>query len=102
MEVCVSCYDLSRLLFDLKMNEAMYQKSLEDFEKLYTGVGPQNYAWYQGKFQKLGHELYPKFKIGLIREFIYNYKIDGKKLDPITLLKQLAPDIMKQFLDEMK
>jgi hypothetical protein len=28
----VSCYDLSRLLFDLKMKDAIYQKSLEDFE----------------------------------------------------------------------
>jgi hypothetical protein len=28
----VSCYDLSRLLFDLKMNESIYQKSLKDFE----------------------------------------------------------------------
>jgi hypothetical protein len=28
----VSCYNLSRLLFDLKMNESVYQKSLNDFE----------------------------------------------------------------------
>jgi len=28
----VSCYDLSRLLFDLKMNESVYQKSLNDLE----------------------------------------------------------------------
>ena len=28
----MSCYDLSRLLFDLKMNESVYQKSLTDFE----------------------------------------------------------------------
>jgi hypothetical protein len=28
----VSCYDLSRLLFDLKMNESIYQRSLKDFE----------------------------------------------------------------------
>jgi len=28
----VSCYNLSRLLFDLKMNESVYQKSLKDFE----------------------------------------------------------------------
>lgn len=28
----MSCYDLSRLLFDLKMDEATYQKSLQDFE----------------------------------------------------------------------
>jgi hypothetical protein len=28
----VSCYHLSRLLFDLKMNESLYQRSLKDFE----------------------------------------------------------------------
>ena len=28
----MSCYHLSRLLFDLKMNESIYQRSLEDFE----------------------------------------------------------------------
>jgi hypothetical protein len=30
--VIVSCYDLSRLLFDLKMKEAVYHRSLEDIE----------------------------------------------------------------------
>jgi hypothetical protein len=28
----MSCYHLSRLLFDLKMNESLYQRSLQDFE----------------------------------------------------------------------
>jgi len=28
----VSCYHLSRLLFDLKMNESFYQRALADFE----------------------------------------------------------------------
>lgn len=28
----MSCYHLSRLLFDLKMNESLYQRSLKDFE----------------------------------------------------------------------
>lgn len=28
----MSCYHLSRLLFDLKMNESIYQRSLKDFE----------------------------------------------------------------------
>jgi hypothetical protein len=28
----MSCYDLSRLLFDLKMNDSVYQNSLKDFE----------------------------------------------------------------------
>ena len=30
----MSCYDLSRLLFDLKMKEAVYQSSLKDFERV--------------------------------------------------------------------
>ena len=33
----MSCYDLSRLLFDLKMNESIYQRSLEDFEAVMRG-----------------------------------------------------------------
>ena len=28
----MSCYDLSRLLFDLKMNEARFQNSLQNFD----------------------------------------------------------------------
>jgi len=28
----VSCYHLSRLLFDLKMSDKVYQRSLKDFE----------------------------------------------------------------------
>jgi len=28
----VSCYDLSRLMFDLKMSESIYQRALKDFE----------------------------------------------------------------------
>lgn len=28
----MSCYDLSRLLFDLKVNESIYQRSLSDFD----------------------------------------------------------------------
>jgi hypothetical protein len=30
----VSCYDLSRLMFDLKMNESILQRSLKDFENV--------------------------------------------------------------------
>lgn len=33
----MSCYDLSRLLFDLKMNEAIYQRALSDFEAVMAG-----------------------------------------------------------------
>ena len=30
----MSCYHLSRLMFDLKMNESIYQRSLKDFESV--------------------------------------------------------------------
>ena len=30
----MSCYDLSRLLFDLKMKEALYRRALADFENV--------------------------------------------------------------------
>ena len=33
----MGCYDLSRLLFDLKMNESIYQRSLQDFETVMSG-----------------------------------------------------------------
>ncbi|MGZ8427190.1 MAG: hypothetical protein ACXWYD_19770 [Candidatus Binatia bacterium] len=33
----MSCYDLSRLLFDLKMNEAIYQRASSDFESVMAG-----------------------------------------------------------------
>ncbi|MGH7874181.1 MAG: hypothetical protein ACREQO_18420 [Candidatus Binatia bacterium] len=33
----MSCYHLSRILFDLKMNESIYQRSLVDFEAVMRG-----------------------------------------------------------------
>jgi hypothetical protein len=30
----VSCYHLSRLMFDLKMNESVYRRALTDFESV--------------------------------------------------------------------
>ena len=33
----MSCYELSRLLFDLKMDESTYQRSLGDFEAVMAG-----------------------------------------------------------------
>lgn len=77
-------------------------KTLADFEGLYDKVGARNYGWYQGQFQNLGYELYPKFKTDLIKKFIANYSAGGKKLDPLVLLQQLAPEITNQWLKEMK
>lgn len=32
----MSCYELSRLMFDLKMSEATYQSALQNFEQVMT------------------------------------------------------------------
>lgn len=88
-----------------QVGETGYQpkyKTLEDFERLYSNVGARNYGWYQGRFQDLGERLYPKFKTDLIREFIANYAVNGKKLEPLVLLQQLAPEITNQWLKEME
>lgn len=52
----MSCYDLSRLLFELKMNEAIYQKSLQDFESVMAGYdlsGEEKEALRSGDPRKL-------------------------------------------------
>lgn len=88
-----------------QVGETGYQpkyKTLADFERLYSNVGARNYGWYQGRFQELGYKLYPKFKVELLRKFIANYSPGGKKLPPLVLLQQLAPEITNQWLEEMK
>lgn len=42
--------------------------SLDDFERLYFGVGPQNYVWYQAKFQEMARRAYDARGLGFLRE----------------------------------
>lgn len=76
-------------------------KTLTDFEQLYSNMEAQNYGWYQAQFQNLGNELYPKFRTGLLEIFIENYSETGKKLSPLDLLKQIAPEITTEWIEEM-
>lgn len=41
--------------------------SLEDFNRLYFGVGPENYGWYQGMFQRRVAEVHARRGIGFIK-----------------------------------
>ena len=77
-------------------------KTLEDFQKLYLGVGPANYGWYQCQFAQLGFAIYPQLKMKVIEAALENYGPGGKNLDGVSLLKTLAPDIMNNWLKEMK
>ena len=87
---------------ELKADYPVEHKTLEDFQKLYLHVGPQNYHWYQSKFAKLGFMLYPQLKINLIKEVLNNYKPGGKDLSGITLLRDLAPETLNEWLKEMQ
>jgi hypothetical protein len=76
-------------------------KTLASFEQLYEDVGPRNYAWYQGQFQKLATELYPRFNVQLLKIFIAKYSSSDAPTDPLNLLIQIAPDITNQWLTGM-
>ena len=52
----MSCYHLSRLLFDLKMNESVYQRALNDFNSVigdYDLTGEEKDALRAGDPRKL-------------------------------------------------
>ena len=54
----MSCYHLSRLLFDLKMNESFYQRALADFEGVigeYELTDEEKEALRAGDPRKLRH-----------------------------------------------
>ena len=43
-------------------------RSLEDFERLYSGVGADNYNWYQGRFSDRVLEVFPAARLEFIRK----------------------------------
>ena len=43
--------------------------TLADFERLYIGVGMDNYGWYQGRFQQRIGEVYKKSGISFLHDF---------------------------------
>ena len=54
----------------LKANYPVAHRTLDDFQQLSLGVGPQNYHWYQCKFAELGFLLYPLYKADLIKKVL--------------------------------
>ncbi|HVT86061.1 MAG TPA: hypothetical protein VHD35_12730 [Chitinophagaceae bacterium] len=77
-------------------------KTIQDFNTFYEDVGPANYDWYQREFIQLGIKLYPRLKLTLIEKVIENFSPEGKHLDPLSLLKNLSPDITKNWLMQMQ
>lgn len=87
---------------ELQANFPVAHRTLDEFEKLYLGVGPSNYHWYQSKFAMLGYSLYPQFKEKLITLVLQNYAPGGKNLDAKSFLLSVSPDTVTAWLNEMK
>ncbi|HVW16263.1 MAG TPA: hypothetical protein VHB54_20695 [Mucilaginibacter sp.] len=86
----------------LQANFPVSHRTLDDFENIYTGVGPANYHWYQSKFAMLGYSLYPQLKEKLIVLALQNYSPGGKHLDAKNFLLSLSPGTVSAWLNEMK
>jgi hypothetical protein len=95
----------NNLVLDIGKANAGYtpaHRSLEDFDKIYFRVGPQNYDWYQRQFLTLDSMLYPDLKTRLIQEVLVNYGSGGKNLDGISLMKYLDPHVMDAWLKSLQ
>jgi len=82
---------IARLLTDHKLEIMPKPKytSLEDFERLYFGVGPQNYEWYQIKFAQLVERIYNTKGLGFIEELITSSFTRNEKIPVDVLLQHL-------------
>lgn len=57
--------------------------SLNDFERLYFGVGLDNYGWYQAKFHVKAAQIYKKQKLKFLKKMKKSFPLSEK--DPISL-----------------
>lgn len=63
--------------------------SLEDFEKLYSNVGPENYGWYQNKFFQLVVKIYDRKGLNFIKELVSSSFPKKEKTSIESLLQNL-------------
>lgn len=64
--------------------------SLADFERLYFGVGAQNYVWYQARFQEMVRAAYEAKGLGFLREVRAAFpRGEAARLDTAETLRRL-------------
>jgi hypothetical protein len=70
-------------------------RTLADFERLYFGVGAQNYVWYQARFQQQVAAVHARYGVGFLRAARRAFPPDAKpprSLDELTArLEAVAP-----------
>jgi hypothetical protein len=76
--------------------------SLEDFERLYSGVGPKNYGWYQGKFFQRVAQVYDAKGLSFIAEVLKAFPAaEGESL-PVDVVLQRLEKISPGFIEWSK
>lgn len=68
-------------------------RSLADFDRLYFGVGAQNYVWYQAQFQRRVRQVHEARGV----DFLVDLRMRFGTPSPLTL----APEVVLQRLDAM-
>lgn len=64
--------------------------SLEDFERLYSGVGPKNYGWYQGRFLQRVAQVYHAKGLSFVAEVLNAFAAaEGESLAVDVVLQRL-------------
>ena len=64
--------------------------SLEDFERLYSGVGPKNYGWYQGRFLQRVAQVYHAKGWAFVTDVLNAFPAaEGEALDVEVVIRRL-------------
>lgn len=73
--------------------------SLEDFDRLYSQVGPANYGWYQGEFLGRVEQVYQARKLGFLESVRSAYPKAKDKGDPprafLERLERICPGFVE-------
>ena len=73
--------------------------SLEDFERLYTGVGPGNYSWYQGRFLQRVAQVYERKGLSFIPEVRAAFPAPEQVAPPVAVVLQRLEKISPGFIE---
>lgn len=73
--------------------------SLEDFERLYTGV--DDYGWYQGMFEARIREIYPELGLKFLRDLRRDFPSNGDSPGFAPLASRMKPELLLERLEKI-
>jgi hypothetical protein len=76
--------------------------SLADFERLYAGVGPKNYGWYQGKFFQRVAQVYDAKGLSFIDKVLRAFPSSEGQTLPVDVVMRRLEKISPGFIDWSK